>query len=229
MPEETRALDKKQAEECAEALIQAAIDKYGKLETRKVRPPVDQLMLSIFYRHTSVRRATRALRELKRGFVDWNEVRISGQEEIVSHLSSAQWAWDSVSEIKDVLNGMFDLRNQVTLDFLYDDEMGIPDVRRFLRDLPHVDREMANEVLMLSMEKAVFPCSKPIARVCHRLGLLEDDRPTAKNQQRLTRLFDEDFFPVLHRYLCDFAGRHCLPDVPECKGCPMNEECVSAE
>jgi len=229
MPEEVKALDKEQAEKCAESLTQAAIDKYGKLETRKVRPPVDQLMLSIFYRHTSVRRATRALRELKRGFVDWNEVRISGLEEVVSHLSSAQWAWDSAREIKEVLDAMFDRRNQVTLDFLRNEEMGIPDVRRFLRDLPHVDREMSNEVLMLSLEKAVFPCSEPIARVCHRLGLLEDARPTAKNQQRLTRLFDKDYFPVLHRYLCDFAGRHCLPDIPECEGCPMEDNCQSAQ
>jgi endonuclease III len=229
MAQDTEALNKKEARKCAEALTQAAIDKYGKLETRKVRPPVDQLILSIFYRHTSVRRATRALRELKRGFVDWNEVRISGLEETVSHLSSADWAWESAREIKEFLDGLFERRNQVRLDFFYDDEMGIPDVRRFLRKLPHVDREMANEVLMLSLEKPVFPCSEPIARVCHRLGLLEDDRPTARNQQRLTRLFNEDFFPVLHRYLCDFAGRHCLPDVPDCKGCPMEEHCNSAK
>jgi len=222
-------LKKKQAMECAEALTQAAVDKYGKLETRKVRPPVDQLMLSIFYRYTSVRRATRALRELKRGFVDWNEVRISGLEEVVSYLSSAQWAWDSAREIKELLDGLFDRRNQVHLDFLHDEEMGIPDVRRFLRDLPHVDREMSNEVLMLSLEKPVFPCSEPIARVCYRLGLLEDPRPIARNQQRLTRMFDADFFPVLHRYLCDFAGRHCLPDVPGCEECPLKEHCESAQ
>lgn len=221
-------LAKKDARKCATALSEAAVEKYGKLETRKVRPPLDQLVLSIFYRHTSVRRATRALRELKRGFVDWNEVRISGIEEIVSHLSSAEWAYYSAREIKAVLQALFDLRNEANLQFLTNDEMGIADVRRFLRELPDVDREMANEVLMLSLERPVFPCNEFIARVCHRLGLLEDSRTTAKNQHKLTRLFDADYFPALHRYLCDFAGRYCLPEEPECGKCPMDKYCEQA-
>ena len=216
-----------QRQRCVEALVQAAVKKYGKLKTRKVRPALDQLVLSIFYRLTSVRRATRALRELKRSLVDWNELRVSSVEEVISHLSSAEWARVGARQIEEVVSRLFELRNEVSLEFLRD-EMPPAQARRFLRELPGVDRELANEVLLLSLGVAVFPCSEQIARTCHRLGLLDSEQPLANNQRVLTKTFDPQYYAVLHRFLFDTASRYCLAESPLCSECVLREHCVSA-
>jgi len=218
----------KQRKKCIERLESCAVQKYGTLKTRKIRPVLDQLILSIFYRLTSVRRATRAFRELKRSFVDWNELRISSIEEIVDHLSSAGWAWVGAVRIREMVEKLFAVRNEVSLEFLRD-EMTPAQVRRFLREVLGVDRGLANEVLMLSLQVPIFPCSEEIARVCHRLGLLQTEQSNARNQRILTESFDPEWYPVVHRFLFDIAGRWCLPEQPRCKECLMQKHCASAQ
>ena len=98
--------------ERADAVTDTAIDVCGELKSRKIRPPIDQLMLSIFFRKTSYRRSIRALRQLNRNFVDWNVVRVSPLVELVDCLSSsASWAWKSAQEILCLLDALFEKQN----------------------------------------------------------------------------------------------------------------------
>ena len=209
---------------CVENLGRCAVEKYGELKARKVRPALDQLILGVLYRQTSVRRATRALRELNRAFVDWTELRVSSVEEIVSHLSSAVWAWDSARRTKAILNTLFEKTNELCLQFLHD-EMTPAQMRSFLCQLPGVQRELANEVLMLSFGVPVFPCSEGIARMGYRLGLLETDRSTAKTQRLLTAILDPEHYAAVHLFLTDSAGKTCLPQEPRCQDCQMQQWC----
>jgi len=213
-----------QRQRCIENLIRCAVEKYGELKARKVRPPLDQLILGVMYRHTSVRRATRALREMNRGFVDWNEVRISSVEEIVSHLSNAAWAWDSARQIKAILNALFEKMNELSLGSL-GEQMTPTQMRSFLCGLPGVDRELANEVMMLSFNVPVFPCSEGIARMCYRLGVLDTESPSAKNQRFLTKLIAPQYYVPVHLFLTDCSGRTCLPEGPRCQECLVQQWC----
>jgi endonuclease III len=218
-----------EVQERAEAVSSVAVEECGELKSRKIRPPLDQLALSIFFRETSYRRSIRALRQLNRNFVDWNEVRISPEEEVVDRLSSsASWAWESARSILELLHSLYEKQNHLSLRRLIDDRT-TTQARRFLRDLPPVDREMANEVLMLSFDLPLFPCPGKIARLTHRVGLLDDGRPLARNQRRLTDLFDSEYYPALHRFLLNSAGKHCTGDDPDCNRCKLEKVCESAE
>jgi endonuclease III len=207
-------------------LTQCAGGKYGDLKNRKPRSPLNQLALSLFYHVTSVRRATRALSELKRSFVDWNDIRISHPVEVAAALSSAQWALDGAEQLVWMLRELYEVYNQTNLDFLA--ELTPTQARSCLKRLTMVQRDLADEVLLLSLDVPVLPFSGNVARMCHRLGLIENDRATMKNQRAVSRMFEEKVYASLHLFFCDHAEKLCLPDEPLCGRCPMKASCPSA-
>ena len=218
-----RVISQKERRKQADRLVQLAIRKHGELRNRKTRSPLNQLVLSLFCHVTSVRRATRALRELKRHFADWNEVRVSHPVEVASVLSSATWAQEGAERLVWMLRELYDTHNRTNLDFL--GELTPTQARSCLKRLPMVRRDLADEVLLLSLGVPVLPCSAATARMCCRLGLLQDDRPTVKNQRKLAKMFDEACFASLLLFFCDYAEKVCLPDEPLCNRCPIARTC----
>jgi len=206
-------------------LTECATRKYGELKNRKPRSPVNQLALSVFYHVTSVRRATRALSELKRRFVDWNDVRISHPAEVAAALSSARWALEGAERLVWLLRELYEVYNQANLDFLA--ELTPTQARSCLKRLTMVQRDLADEVLLLSLRVPLLPCSSAAARMCYRLGLLDNDRPSLRNQRALASMFEEKYYPSLHLFFCDHAEKICLPEEPLCDRCPMERTCPS--
>ncbi len=191
-------LSEKARRKQAQRITELAVERFGELKGRKKRPPLNQLILSIFYHLTSVRRATRALRQLKRTFVDWNEVRVSHAVEVSGALSSAQWARVGAERVLWVLRELNEAYHRTDLDFL--EKLTPAQARSCLKSLPTVPRDLADEVLLLSLDIPVFPLSADTARMCYRLGLLENDRPTVKNQRALERLFTEELYVPVHLF-----------------------------
>jgi endonuclease III len=223
----TKVTSQKERKKRAARLTQCAIRKYGELRNRKPRPPISQLVLSMFYHVTSVRRATRALRELKRSFVDWNEVRVSHPAEVAAVLSSARWALEGAERVVWLLRELYQVYNRTNLDFLA--ELTPTQARSCLTRLQMVQRAVADEVLLLSLGVPVLPCSAAAARMCHRLGLLANDRPMVKNQRVLAGMFDEQYYPSILLFFCDYAEKLCLPDEPLCNRCPLEKTCQGAK
>jgi len=218
-----RALSRQKRARQAQKLTERAVAKFGELRTRKVRPPLDQLILSMLWHLTSVRRATRALREIMRSFVDWNEVRISHPVEVASVLSSARWAREAGERVVWLLRELYEAYNRTNLDFLL--ELTPPQARSCLSSLPMVQRSLADEVLLFSLRVPVLPCTPGAARMCHRLGILDNDRATLKNTRILAKMFEPDYYASVHLLFCDCAEKLCLPDEPLCDQCPMKPDC----
>jgi endonuclease III len=213
----------KQRAQQAARLVRQAVAKYGELKGRKVRPPLNQLVLSMMAHETSVRQATRALRALKRRFADWNEVRVSHPAEVGAAISSAKWAQEAAERLVWMLGEIFEAYNRANLDFL--NELTHTQARSCLVRLPMVRRDIADEVLLFSLGAAVLPLSDATARMCHRLGLIDDDRPTLKNQRALAKLFEERYYPSLHLFFCDHAEKLCRADDALCQRCPTQRHC----
>jgi len=215
----------KQRTQQAARLLRQGVAKYGELKGRKTRPPLDQLVLSIMARATSVRQATRALRALRRRFADWNEVRVSHPVEVAAAISTARWAQEAAERLVWMLGEVFEAYNRLSLEFLA--EFTHTQARSCLMRLPMVARDVADEVLLFSLGANVLPLSPDTARMCFRLGLLDDDRPTLKNQRALARLFDEDHYACLHLLFSDCAAALCRVQDPLCQRCPVNSHCPS--
>lgn len=218
-----RAISQKERVRRAAKLARCAVKRYGELKNRKARPPLNQLILSVFYHLTSIRRATRALSELKRAFVDWNEVRVSHPVEVAAALSSAPWALEGAERVVWLLRELYELYNRTNLDFL--GELTPTQARSCLESLPMVRRDLADEVLLFSLGVPVLPCSSAAARMCCRIGLLDNERATLKNQRTLVKMFDEAYYPALHMFFCDYAEGICSSDEPACRECPLVRDC----
>ncbi len=219
-------LPQKELKKQAERLQRSAVQKHGEMKNRKPRPPLEQLIMSLFCRRTSVGQATRALRELKRTFVDWNEVRVSHPAELCNGLPSTQWARVGAEQLVWLLRDLYERYSCTDLDFLGD--LTPTQARSCLQSLPAVQRDMADEVLLMSLDVPVLPLSPSVARMCFRLGLIESDRPTLKNQRALSRLLDPDCYASLHMFFCDFAERLCEAEEPVCKQCPLTSHCKAS-
>ena len=204
-------------------IASAARAKYGELRRRKIRPPLDQLVQSILWRHTSVRRGTRALRELKRTFVDWNEVRVSPIAEIARAVSSADWSCACAEHVRSVLWGLFAASNVVSLELV--GEYPTSQARAFLQGLPGVPRDVADEVLLFSCQADLLPVSDSAARMCYRLGLIESERATLQNQKALMSLWEPDMFPAVALFFADNSDAVCAADEPRHKDCPVCSVC----
>jgi len=218
-----KMLSESEQQKQANRVKSCAVSRYGELRRRKLRPPSDQLVLSMLYQFTSVRRATRALRELMGGFADWNEVRISPCAEAAAAMAPTGWALEAAEHIRIVLQGIYTTHGSMSLEFLH--ELPRREALAGLMALPGVDRPLANEVLLLSLDIPVLPCYRHTARMCWRLGLADKNATTIKNEQHLTNLFGIDLLPPLHLFFCDVGRNVCLDEDPLCKRCPMNKHC----
>ena len=225
-------LSRKHRKETGRKITRCALRRWGELKKRKVRPPLDQCILSMMYRRASVQRATRALQQLQRRFVDWNEVRVSWETEIAACISPADWAVSSAASIKTFLEGLFEQHNVVTLDFL--EGMPVPDAHKVLTGLPGTDREFANEILMMSLRVPLLPCPEDTVRICYRLGLLEKEERPGKRLPMpaalsayplLSELLEERYYPSLHLFFCDLAKDACLEENPKCDRCLQQKYC----
>ncbi len=221
-----RVLSQKRRKKVAEEILGCAIDRNGELKNRKSRPPLNQLALGVLYRVTSVRRATRAVRDLQRTFADWNEIRVSHPTEVAAAISTSSWATEGAERLVWMLRELHQMHGHISLDFL--SELTPTQARSCLKRLPMVQRAQADEVLLLSLGVEVLPCSADVARMSHRLGLVADDRATVKNQKRLAGMFGDEHFASVHLFFCDYAARTCLPDEPLCGRCPMKAVCHSS-
>mgnify|MGYP006296424147 CR=1 FL=1 len=210
-------------EEIASRIESEAVSRYGDPTRRKVRPPLDQLVESLLWRYTSIRRGTRALRQLKRAFADWNEVRVSHLEEISSAMASTEWATQSAAQVKRMLETLFDLRSEMSLEFLQD--LTRAQGRAFLQSLQGVTSDLADEVLLFSTDANLMPVNEDIARMAYRLGLVPNSRVTKKNQQRLGKLWDGEAYPAVCQFFLDHAPSVCTEEEPDHEECVLEELC----
>ncbi|MFW6044673.1 MAG: hypothetical protein ACOCR1_02910 [Planctomycetota bacterium] len=207
----------------AETIQEYAVDRYGDPTRRKVRPPLDQLVESVLWRRTSIRRGTRAFRQLNREFADWNEMRVSHTEEISRTMATTEWAADSARVLNRIMSKIFDLRHKMDLDFLRD--LTKAQARAFLLSLPGVTADMADEVLLFSTDVSPMPVNQDTARMAYRLGLVPNARVTKKNQQRLTQLWDSEILPAIDQFFVDYGPDVCRKEDVRCQKCPMEELC----
>ena len=200
-------MGQKKRQALTKKLGRLAKSKYGELKRRKIRPALDQLVLGMLQRYTSTRRATRALSQLRGAFVDWNEVRVSPDAEIAGAMSGTEWARLVAARIVEVIQALFEGRNELSLAFL--EELTTTQARTFLQGLPGVGRDLADEVLLFCRRADVLPLSADAAEMCYRLGLIRTGRPTLENQESLMEMWPKELYASVTLLLADQAKTIC--------------------
>ncbi len=198
-------------------------EKYGEPKRRKVRPPLDQLIQSVIWRYTGIKSGIRAFRKLNRTFVDWNEMRVSSITEISAAISNAAWAHDCAEHLRQILENLFRLRNVVNMDFLQDFSQS--EAATFLRSLQGMTRDLADEVLLFNYGYGRFPLTEHGTRMCFRMGLIDKQSPTLKNQRALLDMWDPQYHIGFALFLHDHGADICREERPRCTKCPVEKVC----
>ena len=217
-------MSKNQPRERAEQLAALAAKH---LEGRGERAPlsvVDQLVYSLIARRAGPAGAAKIVRLLQEAFVDWNELRVSAAHQVARAMGDDRpWALEVAQQMKDVLTELFCVRHNVALGTFK--EMTPAQARNFLQSLPHVDRAVAGDVLLLSLGMPSLPFHETTARVFFRLGLTPDDRTIQSNQRAAEHFFEPGLLLAVHLYLSECVFDLCDAEAAKCPECPLKEHC----
>jgi endonuclease III len=148
--------------------------------------PVNQLLLGILHRGTSVSRAERVLARIRSAMVDLNELRVSTPSELVLLLGSGfPHATEKAKTIVNVLNQVFGRYHDLSLDALK--VKGKRDARQYLEHLEGVDAATVAGVMLLSLEGHAVPVDEIMLRVLREDGLVDPKADVKEVQGFLER------------------------------------------
>jgi len=207
-------------------LVAYAEDNYSKVINRNNYSIMDHLILALLARRSSHSRAVRYLEAMHKEFVDWNEARISTETQIARSIGRSDWTNEASEVIRHLLETVYAQYHEVSLEFLR--ELTSTQVRGHLMRLPHIDRPMADEVILFALDVPTLPYGAPQALTCYRLGLAPDERTTVTNQRSIEKLFEPEKLTVLHYFLSEFTTTICVPDSGKCEDCPLLDCCPAA-
>jgi endonuclease-3 len=169
--------------------------------------------------------ALRSFRQLKDRFVDWNEVRISSVREIQDELAATSGTLEFAVFIKDLLEQVHRERQDVSLEFLADQNLG--EIRRYLKQIKGVDSATADLVLRVRKAHPVLPLNHSMEVVLSRLGIFRDGETRDHKEKALHDLIEPDRVFQLHHLLVEIARDTCHlePERLDCPRCLLRSSC----
>lgn len=101
----------------------------------------------------------------------------------------------------------------------------VPDTFAALQSLPGVGRKTANVVRSVAFDIPSLAVDTHVERVSKRLGLAKPDDDVLKVEQKLRRKIPRARWNRAHHDLIFFGRYFCTARKPECKECPLAEQC----
>lgn len=101
----------------------------------------------------------------------------------------------------------------------------VPNNRELLEELPGVGRKTTNVVLSVAFHVPAIAVDTHVERVSKRLGFAPEKASPRDVEEKLMRIFDQDYWHQLHHQLI-FLGRYrCKAKKPQCEGCLLQMNC----
>jgi endonuclease III len=196
---------------------------YGRPHAHATRPAMEEMLVGILADGASERRGASALSAISRHFVDWNEVRVSSPCEIASAMPELAGAVDKAALVRTVLQRIYDLSNEMTLDFLK--EKSPADAAKFIEGVPGFPEAALARATLLALGHEAFPPTPRVMKVCRRLSLVPDGRDAAALANLIRNMVPKQGMFEFHWLLSKHATNTCLPDEPSCGGCGFRGDC----
>ncbi|MFB6179643.1 MAG: endonuclease III [Halorientalis sp.] len=144
---------------------------------------------------------------------DYAEV---GQDELAEDINSITYFNNKAGYIRDACQRILDE---------HDGE--VPDTMEALTDLPGVGRKTANVVLQHGHDVVEgIVVDTHVQRLTRRLGITEEERPEAIEQDLLPIVPDEEWQAFTH-LLISHGRATCTARNPDCEGCVLADLCPS--
>lgn len=201
------------------ALLQS---QWGAVSEKPLRPPLDELVLTILSQNTSDLNSDRAFRSLRRAMSDWNEVRKAPAKKIEAAIREGGLARIKANRIQAILEEIHREWGVLSLDFLKD--LPPENAWAYLRRFKGVGPKTAACVMLFSLGRPAFPVDTHIIRVLSRMG--EGQKWTPEGlQEELQRKAPSELMYPLHLHLIHHGRMICRPRNPLCGRCSLISLC----
>jgi endonuclease III len=196
---------------------------YGRPRAHVSRPAMEEMLVGILAEGASERKGAFALSAISRYFVDWNEVRVSAPCEIASAMPGLADAVDKAALVRCVLQRIYDLSNEMTLEFLR--ERSPADAAKFIEDIPGFPEAALARATLLVLGHETFPPTPRVMKVCRRLALLPDGHEPATPAHLIEGLVSKERMFEFHWLLSEHAKETCRFEAPSCGACAFRSDC----
>jgi endonuclease-3 len=184
--------------------------------------PVENLVLTILSQNTNDINRDRAFASLMTAFETLDRIRLAPQDAVARAIQVGGMQHQKARSIREALERITSHRGYLDLSFL--DALTLSEAMKWLTAIPGVGPKTAGIVLLFSYARPYFPADTHIRRIMSRMGLIPE---RGDPHPRLNELLPAE--PVLMQRLHLLAirlGREvCHPRDPQCKPCPLRDEC----
>ena len=190
--------------------------------------PLSELISSLLSHRTKNADSSRAFRELRARFADWEAVRDAPAEQVEIAIAACTWPEQKAPRIQQILRKITELRGEMSLDFL--GEMDVPQARAWLELLPGVGPKTSAATLAFSsLRRAALPVDSHHHRVAQRLGLISANLPVgpahAVLEAQLPPHWSAQQVYDNHEVLMLHGQRVCYFSNPACRRCVVLDLC----
>jgi len=152
-----------------------------------------------------------AARRLMQHFVDWNEVRVSRPQMLMTVLGKQPRAAERVALLQRFIETFFLKKRNLNLDELYysrqnREKLKPAEVKRFLGELQVFDREELAAMLLTGFHQPLFPPADTLRDVAEQAGLIQRKRTTLQMAKQFETALDADQLYALYSHLYALAN-----------------------
>ena len=187
--------------------------------------PFRMMILSILSHRVKSRRASRVLARLERGFVDWNEVRVSTLGEIEAAIQEVDPFKNKALVLRRALEEVFRRTHALDMEFFL--EFRPRQAREFLGPIEGLDSKTRSDLLALVEKSYSIPSDEDFLRVCMRVGLVSDDLSAGEAAKVLSRLVPKTLAYEFTQLVTEHGRTHCVERGFDCSACVLREICMT--
>jgi endonuclease III len=194
-----------------------------------VRSVLEEFVYAILREGHTRDDADRAFSSLKKSFYDWNEIRVSMPEELVSAID--RWIGDALGRpqrIIDLLQEVFESTFSFELDGL--DKKGLKQAGKALQRYQASSAYAVAWVTQKSLGGHMLPLDDAAVRCLRRLKMIED---TETDVEAIRESLESQIPKTKGTHFIDLISQltkeHCWEDSPDCPKCPLKATCPTGQ
>jgi endonuclease III len=159
---------------------------HSKVEKTIYEDPAEALICGIISERLSESATSRALREMRTAFVDWNDLRVARVQEIVEAMgANSTKCRAAASALTAALRGIFDEHHKISLAILK--KLGKRPAREGLEKIDGVSRFVINYCMLTSMQAHAVPLTQEMIEYLRKHGAIAPDADEEEVEGFLTR------------------------------------------
>jgi len=193
---------------------------YGRHGVSVRRSGLEELLLGVLAAGGSERKAAAALRTCADSFVDWNEMRVSADGDILAALREVPEAERKAAVLRALLDRVYEVNNEMSLEFLKD--RPIRDAVHLVSGIQGFPDAALSRALILALGRKELPLTHGLTRVCKRLAVIGDG---PGQEGKLEKALPPNGLFEFHWLVSRHAEEVCHEAQPKCDDCCLRKEC----